>query len=78
MEHVLVTGACGQIGTDLVMALRRKLGNENVVASGYRTQPSCEMRECGPLYFIDVRNKQQIETVLFEHNIWTFFTGVWF
>ena len=30
---VLVTGACGQIGSELVPALRERYGNQNVVAT---------------------------------------------
>lgn len=33
-RKILVTGTQGQIGTELVVALRREYGRENVVASG--------------------------------------------
>ena len=32
-KYILIIGACGQIGTELTMALREKHGNENVIAS---------------------------------------------
>ena len=35
-ERILVTGASGQIGTDLVSELRKGYGSENVVASDIR------------------------------------------
>ena len=37
---ILVTGAAGQVGTDLVPALRERYGADNVVAAGHRTPPS--------------------------------------
>ncbi len=40
MNNILITGAVGQIGSELTMALREKYGNENVVAGGRKTQPS--------------------------------------
>ncbi|MCL0065764.1 L-threonine 3-dehydrogenase, partial [Dehalococcoidia bacterium] len=35
MRNILVTGGCGQIGSELVMELRRKYGGNNVVATYY-------------------------------------------
>ena len=35
MEKILVIGACGQIGVELVLALRKKHGNENIFAVNY-------------------------------------------
>ena len=32
-ERILIIGSSGQIGTELVMELRRMYGNENVIAS---------------------------------------------
>ncbi len=34
MEHILIIGATGQIGSELTMELRKRYGNTNVVA-GY-------------------------------------------
>jgi len=33
MKKIIVTGASGQIGTELTLALREKHGNENVLAT---------------------------------------------
>ncbi|NNE02191.1 MAG: NAD-dependent epimerase, partial [Eudoraea sp.] len=35
-KSILILGACGQIGTELTLALREKYGNEQVVASDIR------------------------------------------
>lgn len=39
LEKVLVTGAFGQIGVELVEALQKKHGKENVVALGHKNIP---------------------------------------
>ncbi|HEB37120.1 MAG TPA: L-threonine 3-dehydrogenase, partial [Thermoplasmatales archaeon] len=35
MRHILVTGSTGQIGSELTIELRKKYGNDNVVAAGH-------------------------------------------
>ena len=32
-KSVLIIGACGQIGTELTIALRKKYGSQSVIAS---------------------------------------------
>ena len=53
MQRVLVTGAVGQIGSELTMALREKCGADNVVAGGRKTKPSPELRNSGPFEVVD-------------------------
>ena len=33
MSKVLIIGACGQIGTELILKLRSLYGNDNIIAS---------------------------------------------
>ena len=47
MERIVVTGAAGQIGSELVPELRRVYGNENVVAAGHKTPIPGDIREAG-------------------------------
>jgi nucleoside-diphosphate-sugar epimerase len=68
-KRVLVTGSVGQIGSELTMALRRKYGAENVVATGRKTQPSKELVESGPFYFIDVARRESLEEIVRKHEI---------
>lgn len=68
-KRILVTGACGQIGSELTLALRERYGHENVVASGHRTQPSASICTSGPVAFVDVTRRETIEQVVFEHRI---------
>jgi nucleoside-diphosphate-sugar epimerase len=53
-ETILVTGACGQIGTELVLALRKIY--QNVIASDLK-EPGQELRESGPFVTLDVLSK---------------------
>ena len=69
VKRILVTGACGQIGSELTLALRERYGGENVVATGRETQPSEALRISGPFEFIDVTRRETVETVVAKHNV---------
>jgi nucleoside-diphosphate-sugar epimerase len=69
MKKILVTGACGQIGSELTLALRERYGNDNVVATGRKTQPSEALRTSGPFAFIDVTRRETLEEMVSKYNI---------
>ena len=69
IERILVTGAVGQIGSELTLALREKYGADNVVATGRKTEPSAELRDSGPFYFINVTDRASVEEIVKKHGI---------
>lgn len=69
MKRIMVTGSVGQIGSELTMALRKKFGNDNVLATGHRSQPKPELRDSGPFEFINVTKRETIEAVVKKYNI---------
>ncbi|MCK4363995.1 MAG: NAD-dependent epimerase/dehydratase family protein, partial [Candidatus Aminicenantes bacterium] len=73
MKKIMVTGSVGQIGSELTMALRKKYGNDNVLATGHRTEPSPELRDSGPFEFINVAKKETVEEVVKKYNIDTIY-----
>jgi len=73
MKRILVTGACGQIGSELTMALRERYGSENVVAAGHKTTPSDKLRLSGPFEFIDVTRRETVEEVVEKYGIDTIY-----
>jgi len=66
---ILVTGAVGQIGSELTPALRERYGNDNVIAAGHKTQPSPALRDAGPFEFMDVTRRETIEAAVLKHGI---------
>lgn len=73
MKRIMVTGAVGQIGSELTMALRKKYGNDNVLATGHKTQPKPELRSSGPFEFINVSQKETVEGVVKKYKIDTIY-----
>ena len=51
--NILVIGSSGQIGSELVMELRKSYGNNNVIASDI-TNSSYEIINSGPFVILDV------------------------
>ena len=68
-RKVLVTGAVGQIGTELVPALRRRLGSGNVVAAGHRKEPEESFRNAGPFVTLDATDGAALRALVRNHDI---------
>ena len=73
MKKILVTGSVGQIGSELTMELRKKYGNDNVLATGRKTKPSPTLRDSGPFEFIDITQKETVEKVIKDYDIDTIY-----
>ena len=67
-SKILIIGACGQIGTELTMALREKVGNNNVIASDIR-EGNAELMASGPFEVADATNFEEIENLVIQHEI---------
>jgi threonine 3-dehydrogenase len=68
MKRILVTGSYGQIGTELVGALRKKHGGENVVATGRKKPPEI-LKKDGPYLQLDVLDTNQLHAMLVDNDI---------
>jgi nucleoside-diphosphate-sugar epimerase len=68
MRRILVTGARGQIGSELVPALVERYGAESVVASDLRLVPGCLSSE-GEYEHLDCTQPQQILEVIRRRDV---------
>ena len=73
MRRILVTGAVGQIGSELTIELRRRYGGENVVATGHRTKPNQALCDSGPFEFIDITHRETLEAMVVKYDIDTIY-----
>ena len=67
MSKILITGACGQLGSELTAELRQIHGSEKVVASDI-TKPNDQLGD-GPFEHIDVMDKGRLEEVIDAYNV---------
>ena len=67
-DTILVLGAAGQIGTDLVMTLRETYGHHSVIASDLRN-PGGPVSEGGPFVQLDVLDAQAVADVIRTHKV---------
>uniref|UniRef100_A0A7C4UG46 L-threonine 3-dehydrogenase n=1 Tax=candidate division WOR-3 bacterium TaxID=2052148 RepID=A0A7C4UG46_UNCW3 len=73
MRKILITGAAGQIGSELTLFLREKYGNDNVIAAGHKKKPNEEVLHSGPFEFIEVVKAKEVANVVKKYNIGTIY-----
>jgi nucleoside-diphosphate-sugar epimerase len=67
-EVILVIGAAGQIGTDLVIELRKRYGDSQVVASDIR-DASEEVMQGGPFVHLDIMDELKLNQIVKEFGV---------
>lgn len=74
MKKVLIIGSTGQIGSELTLELRKRYGNENIVAGYIKgAEPKGILKESGPSELVDVTDAQMISDVVKKHGIDTIY-----
>jgi nucleoside-diphosphate-sugar epimerase len=73
MKKLLITGAAGQIGSELTVALRRRYSDSNVIACGHKTKPDAEFLDTGPFTYLDIRDFSALMDIVKKHNVDTIF-----
>ena len=69
MKTILVTGALGQIGSELVMHLRKTYGGNNVIASDVVKKDMPEVLESGPFEQLNVLEPQKVADVCKKYKV---------
>jgi len=71
-KNILVVGAAGQIGTELVMELRKQYGDDHVIAGDIRPA-SDEIMASGHFAPMDITDRMRLEEIIERHEIDTVF-----
>lgn len=67
IEKILVLGSNGQIGTELVTALRKTYGENNVIACDIR-RPDYDIKNSGPFEFVNVLEKDTLNDIFQKYK----------
>ena len=64
MKKIMITGALGQIGTELVVKCRELYGNDNVLATDIREPEAGSAIADGPFEILDVTDKNRMTEIV--------------
>ncbi|WP_299683154.1 NAD-dependent epimerase/dehydratase family protein [uncultured Dokdonia sp.] len=67
-SRILIIGACGQIGTELTMALSKRFGKDKVVASDIREGNEAMMKSAH-FELLDATDLEAVEDVIFRYKV---------
>ena len=68
MKKILITGALGQIGSELTTKLRENYGTDNVIATDIRNNGS-DVTESGPFEILDVTDAKAMFNIANRHQV---------
>lgn len=71
IKRILVTGAIGQIGTELTLALRERYGNDNVVATDVvrDINNNAALYRTGPFGVLDVTEREDVDELVRMYDV---------
>ncbi len=69
MKKILITGALGQIGSELTVKMRERYGADNVVVSDLRAEGPAEILEGGPFEILDVTDAKRMGEIVRKYKI---------
>jgi nucleoside-diphosphate-sugar epimerase len=67
-RRIMITGAAGQIGSELAALLRKRHGAANVIATDI-VKPSGATAEAGPFEVLDVTDRARLASIIRAHRI---------
>lgn len=68
-HRILLTGACGQIGSELAPVLRERYGDDNVIATDIRPPETACLKDQGPFEQLDVCARGAMDDIIERYNI---------
>lgn len=69
MKKILITGAFGQIGSELTVKLREIYGASQVIATDIKQDKQSRLAQAGPYEVLDVQNAQDMFNIAKNHQV---------
>lgn len=69
MKKILITGALGQIGSELTIKLRNEYGKDNVIATSIRMREDNDVVNSGPFEILDVVDIKSMGNIANKYNV---------
>lgn len=69
MKRIMITGALGQIGSELTLRLREIYGNDNVIATDIKQNSENEAALSGPYEILDVTDGNRMVEIAKKYNV---------
>jgi len=73
INRIMVTGAAGQIGGELIRSLRQKYGNDRVLATDILPLNDPLLLDAGPFEYCDVTDRARIDSLVLQNGIDTIY-----
>lgn len=73
MKRILITGALGQLGSEISSELKSRYGSANVVLTDIRDDVNRDLIESGPFYTVDCRDGKRLSEIAADHHIDTIY-----
>jgi nucleoside-diphosphate-sugar epimerase len=73
MQHILIIGSLGQLGSEIAIECRKRYGASNVVLTDIRDDTNLGLIHGGPFYKVDCRDGETIARIVKEHRIDTIY-----
>src|SRR5687767_5664038 len=67
-ENILVIGACGQLGSELTLELRKMYGGSNVIASDISAPKQEDLRDSGPFEKLDILDAAHLSELVKKYK----------
>jgi nucleoside-diphosphate-sugar epimerase len=72
-QMILVTGALGQIGSELTTELRKVYGNDQVIASDIKPNPNGSALAAGPFHLLDCLDAGRVAEIVKQYQVKTIY-----
>lgn len=72
-KRVLVTGALGQIGSELTLGLKERYGADNVIATDIQPDAKKKLSSTVPFALLDVLKQDQVEAIIERYKVNTIY-----